>query len=553
MPSINGHGPKRAILYARVSTDEQARSGYSLAQQLEALRVYCERERYEVLEEVSDPGQSGASLERPGMDRVRDLVAAGGVSVVLAQDRDRFAREPAYHYLLRREFEERGTKIRALNDRGDDSPEGELTDGIMDQLAKYERAKIAERTRRGKIRKAREGKIVATRKPPYGFRYTETRDGLVVHEPEMLVVEKIFRLAAEGLGTSAIQRRLYNEKVPSPGGKGSWSRRSIKQLVMSDVYKPHTHQELSALVAPEVAAALDPAKEYGVRWWNRQARKTRQVSEQDVDGGRRYRRRNAVALRDRDEWIAVPVPPCLPRELVDQAQTMMVAHRAPERTRLARGWELRGTMRCRNCGVLMGTHTSTYNGGKKAYYYKCHPGRDYKRGTCQQRHVRAEPAEAAVWDFVSGLLKEPARISAGMERLIEQERNGRNGNPEREAKGWVERVAECDRLRRNYQDQQAAGLMTLEELRERIGELEEARRLALAELEALTQHEERVKGLERDRDALLESYAAALPSALDALGPEERNKLYRMLRLEVTPSDGGYELSGAFCGSALSP
>jgi DNA invertase Pin-like site-specific DNA recombinase len=118
MPSTNGHGPKRAILYARVSTDEQARSGYSLAQQLEALREYAAREGYQVIEEVSDPGQSGASLERPGMDRVRDLVAAGRVSVVLAHNRDRFAREPAYHYLLRKEFEEHGTKIRALNDRG---------------------------------------------------------------------------------------------------------------------------------------------------------------------------------------------------------------------------------------------------------------------------------------------------------------------------------------------------------------------------------------------------------------------------------------------------
>src|SRR5215204_5032237 len=105
MPSINGHGPRQAVLYARVSTDEQARSGYSLAQQLEALREHADREGYEVLEEVSDPGQSGASLERPGMDRVRDLVGTGGVAVVLAQDRDRIAREPAYHYLLRREFE----------------------------------------------------------------------------------------------------------------------------------------------------------------------------------------------------------------------------------------------------------------------------------------------------------------------------------------------------------------------------------------------------------------------------------------------------------------
>src|ERR671914_2116530 len=192
MPSTNGHGPKRAILYARVSTDEQARSGYSLAQQLEALREYAAREGYEVLEEVTDPGSSGASLERPGMDRVRDLVTGGGVSVVLAQDRDRIAREPAYHYLLRQEFEEHGTKIRALNDRGDDSPEGELTDGILDQLAKFERAKTAERTRRGKLKKAREGKIVAGPVPNYGFKFNDSRDGYEVEPSQMAVVRRIF-------------------------------------------------------------------------------------------------------------------------------------------------------------------------------------------------------------------------------------------------------------------------------------------------------------------------------------------------------------------------
>src|SRR5919202_157661 len=155
MASVNGRGPRRAVLYARVSTDEQARSGYSLAQQIEALRAYAAREGYEVLEEVTDAGYSGASLQRPGMDRVRNLVQESGVSVVLAQDRDRFAREPAYVYLLREEFEDCGCKLRSLNDRGVDSQEGELTDGILDQLAKFERAKMVERTRRGKQRKAR--------------------------------------------------------------------------------------------------------------------------------------------------------------------------------------------------------------------------------------------------------------------------------------------------------------------------------------------------------------------------------------------------------------
>src|SRR5687768_12622415 len=216
MPNTNGHGPKRAILYARVSTDEQARSGYSLAQQIEALRAYAAREGYEVLEEVTDPGQSGASLERPGMDRVRDLVAAGGVSVVLAQDRDRFSREPAYTYLLRREFEEHGCMMRSLNDRGDGSPEGELTDGILDQLAKYERAKIAERARRGKLRKAREGKMLRTSRPDYGFKYDETGDAYVVAEEEMRSVRRIFLHVSAGETLNSIKRKLELEGVSPP-------------------------------------------------------------------------------------------------------------------------------------------------------------------------------------------------------------------------------------------------------------------------------------------------------------------------------------------------
>src|SRR5688572_13233356 len=114
MPSTNGHGAKRAILYARVSTDEQARSGYSLSQQVKALREYAARENYEILDEVTDPGQSSVTLERPGMDRVRDLVAAGGVSVVLAQDVDRISREPWHYEYLRSWIADYGTQLRTL-------------------------------------------------------------------------------------------------------------------------------------------------------------------------------------------------------------------------------------------------------------------------------------------------------------------------------------------------------------------------------------------------------------------------------------------------------
>src|SRR5918994_1878443 len=285
MPSTNGHGPKRAILYARVSTDEQARSGYSLAQQIEALREYAAREGYEVVEEVQDAGQSGASLERPGMDRVRDLVAAGGISVVLAQDRDRFAREPAYHYLLRKEFEEYGCKIRALNDRGDDSPEGELTDGILDQIARYERAKIAERTRRGKLRKAREGKVIAGPSPDYGFLYNEERDNYVVDEDTMPVVRRIFEMiGAEGQSLWGVKKILEREGVPTPSGARYWSQAFLTLCVHNDAYRPHPYEEVVNLVSEEVAAKLDPGRSYGIWWYGKQRHVQKQSSTMGPNG-----------------------------------------------------------------------------------------------------------------------------------------------------------------------------------------------------------------------------------------------------------------------------
>jgi site-specific DNA recombinase len=550
MPSTNGHGLKRAdlwaILYARVSTDEQARSGYSLAQQLEALREYAAREGYEVLEEVVDAGQSGASLERPGMDRVRDLVVAGGVSVVLAQDRDRFAREPAYHYLLKREFAEHGTRLTALNDYGDDSPEGELTDDILDQLAKYERAKIAERTRRGKLQKARQGKLIASKKPPYGFRYNEARDGLVVHEPERRVVDRIFQLAAEGYGTKAMQTRLYREGIPSPTGKEVWHRPVLKRMVLSDTYKPHTYEETLELVPEQVAAYLKKEKSYGIRWWNRSSQKRRQVSEPTRNGQRHYRQKVEFAPRRREEWIATPVPAFLTRELVERARVMMSTPRPQERKNLARGWEVRGLIRCRSCGAAMTSHTAT-RGEKVYYYYRCHRSVDYRRNSCRQKMERAQKAEEAMWEFVSKVLKDPDRILAGMDVLIEQKRAELRGDPEREAKAWLECLAEVDQERRGYLKLAAKGRMSEVELDEALAVLEETRRTAERELEAIGGHREEIEQLERDRDAIKASWAAAVPGDLDRLTPNGRNELYHKLRLEISPTEDGYEITGPFC------
>jgi len=549
MPSPNGHGPKAAVLYARVSTDEQARSGYSLAQQLEALREHAVREGYEVLEEVSDPGQSGASLERPGMDRVRDLVAAGGVSVVLAQDRDRFAREPAYHFLLRREFEEHGTKIRALNDRGDDSPEGELTDGILDQLAKFERAKIAERTRRGKLRRAKEGKVVATHTPDYGFEYNEARDNYVVNEERMRVVRRIFRMVGvEGHSLNSVKKALDRERVPTPKGSLYWGNTFIQRVITDDVYKPHTFEEVRALVSEEVASRLDPAKCYGIWWFNRRRRIEKQVSLVSLDGRRRYQRRSTTTEKRREEWVAIPVPDAgIPREWVDSAREAIRDNVKFSRAG-GRCWELAGLMKCSECGCGMLGNSPT-NGARSRihHYYRCRTRHLEGKGACSMaKNIRAEEAEHTVWSFVSNLLLSPEALREGLNEMVEQERAGNHGNPEEEAAIWLDRLTDVERRRANFQDMAAEGLITFDELRTKLAALEETRQTARKELAALEGQTERLQALERDRDALLENYAQMMPEALEVLQPEERHRVYNMLRLRtVAFPDGSLEVSGA--------
>jgi site-specific DNA recombinase len=185
------------------------------------------------------------------MDRVRDLVAAGGVSVVLAQDRDRVARKPAYNYLLQEEFAEYGCKLTALNDYGDDSPEGALMRGIQDQFAEYERAKTAERTRRGKLRRAREGKVIAGPLPNYGFQYNSMRDNYVIDESKMRVVRRIFQLVGvEQVSIRGVKVDFDREGVPTPWRAKFWSTASIREIITEDVYKPHTYDEVKQLVAP---------------------------------------------------------------------------------------------------------------------------------------------------------------------------------------------------------------------------------------------------------------------------------------------------------------
>jgi site-specific DNA recombinase len=435
-------------------------------------------------------------------------------------------------------------QIRALNDRGDESPEGELTDGILDQLAKYERAKIAERTRRGKLRRAREGKVVATHTPDYGFEYNEARDNYVVNEERMRVVRRIFRMVGvEGHSLNSVKKTLDRERVPTPKGSLYWGNTFIQRVITDDVYKPHTFEEVRALISEEVTSCLDPASRYGVWWFNRRRRTERQVSEVSLDG-----RRSTTIEKPREEWVAIPVPDAgIPREWVDAAREA-ISDNVKFSHAGGRFWELSGLMKCSGCGCgMLGNSPTNGSRNKVHHYYRCRTRHLEGKGACSMsKNIRADEAEHAVWSFVTSLLLNPEALREGIDEMIERERGGNHGNPEEEVAVWLDRLADVEHKRASFQDMAAEGLITFDELRTKLAALEETRQTARRGLAVIEGRSERLRALEHDRDALLKNYAEMMPEALNSLEPEERHRIYNMLRLRaVAFPDGTLEVSGA--------
>jgi site-specific DNA recombinase len=494
----------KAILYARVSSQAQAgEDRYSMPQQLEALREYASREGYEVAEEVTDPGQSGVSLERPGLDRVRDLAQDGDVSVVLAQDRDRFAREPALLWLLEQELAVHGARLRALNNRGDGSPEGVLTDGILDQLAKYERAKTTERTRRGRLQRAKQGKVLPNRNPPYGFLYAD--GAFSVDEPKMAHVRKIFRLVGvEGKTLVAVKRTLDGDGVPTSHGAKYWDLSVIRRMLLNDIYLARPCEEVTALVAPEVAARLDSEKRYGVYWWNRQ-RVRRAMS-----GPTRYVRED----NDPSEWIAIPVSDSgIPPEWVERAMAAIEDRpsRMPDAGR--RLWELKGMLLC-PCGRHMTTFSSRRKYKSKTYFtyaYVCSYHRRHGSGSCEHaRYHKAERVEGRIRRLILDLVSCPEVMLGHVWEDVEREKE-RLKNTERERVAWAEELGKVERKRDALIEMRADGDITKEKFRDKVAELDARKAAAERELAALDATSERAKLLD-SLPGLIEEYIRELPS-----------------------------------------
>jgi site-specific DNA recombinase len=555
MPSTNGHGLKRAILYARVSSAEHV-EGYSLDQQIDALRAWAAREGFEVLAEVRDEGWSAAYLERPGLDRVRDMVEEGGVSVVVAQDADRITREPAHRAFLDGECERFGTRLLALDDWGDDTHEGELLRYLKGWVSKGERLKISERSRRGKREKARRGETVGNLRAPLGFRYTEDRKALEVDPEKMAVARRIFEMAASGDSLLAIKKALERDGVPTVTGKRSWHLKTLQQIVNNDVYRTRSVDELRAILpeggADTLAAKTGGAKRYGVWWYGTRRHHQRYGRELGHDGEKRYRKGSRNEEVPRAKWIAIPVPDCgLPPEVVDAARSARSEYRRPASTGYL--WQLSGgVMRCGGCGRAMsGVTGPPRKDGPRPRHYRCY--NRVRNGTeaCPNGvHHRVEKIEAEAWAEVSALLKDPERLRVGVDRVIEErKKSALRGDPARESTHWHEELEKVENMRSGYLDQQAEGIISMTELKGKFAALDERRAVAERELAEIAHHQEHLAELERGFEELEALYREQAREGLNLYTPQDRHDAYRSLGIHgIAHPDGSLELTGSVLG-----
>ncbi len=372
---------KKAVVYTRVSTVEQAK-GYSLPTQLESCRAYAGERAYIIVAEFSDK-HTGTEIDRPGLNQLLQFVASEDVDIVIVHDLDRLSREPAYQAILEMELASSGVHVDYVLGQYEDSPEGDLSKMIKGAISKYENRQRVERSRRGKMGRARSGYVIATgARAPYGYTYiSEPHKGwLVIDEAEARVVRQIYAWLLEGQTCYAIARTLHEQHILTRGDlfdavakkaqPGAWSPSTVRRMVVNETYK-------------------------GVWYFG----KTRR---QKVNG------KIVQKATPKDEWIAVDVPAIIDAEIWEHAQGMLAKNKQEATRNTRRHYLLRGLVFCR-CGRRW---TGRYKNHLKRAYYRC-PVTEKERWMCScdmPGGIRQEKFEDAIWNTVSGALLNPENL-----------------------------------------------------------------------------------------------------------------------------------------------
>ena len=505
---------RTAAIYARVSSDRQ-KEEQTIASQRAALLEYAKAHGYTVPSQwiFQDEGYSGSVLVRPSLERLRDLACEGSIEAILVHSPDRLSRKYAYQVLLMEEFARHGVEILFIHSPAASTPEEQLLVQLQGMIAEYERAQIAERTRRGKRHRAQSGLVNVLCGAPYGYRYikkSETSTAFYeVIEEQASVVRQVYGLyTEEGQSIGAIVRWLNAQGIPTRKGNSLWERTTVWAMLRNPAYQ-------------------------GMACFG----KTEKAERQKVTRLLRQRggfssRSSANKERPRKEWIAIPVPAIVSAETFALAEERLQQNKifASRHTKVPT--LLQGMLICQICGYVY-YRTSTRTSARKLYYYRClgSEGWRYPEGrVCTNQPVRQDYLDDLVWREVMKLLEDPGLIRNEMERRIRELQESNPSKVRKEA--LVKTIARvqngADRLLDAYQE----GLLSLEQLRRRMPELkkrESALRAELQTMEASVVDRERCLRLVGN----LKGFLSSLHRSAQTLDVKDRQRVLRLVVKEI--------------------
>lgn len=486
-------------IYARVSTEEQAKSGFSLKDQIRECQKKAGTDQYK---QYIDEGISGEFLDRPALSRLRQDVRDGLITKVVCLDPDRLSRKLMHQLLITEEFDRKGIQLVFVNGEYARTPEGQLFYSMRGAIAEFEKAKINERMSRGRREKARQGRVLRDFQV-YGYNYDKETEQMIINEEEAAVVRLIFDLFTKPgtvQGMNGIAHYLTKEGIPTKRGKGVWHRQVVRQILMNQAYIGEFYQN---------------------RW-----------NTEGMLGNKHKSKEERVPMKERprEEWILIPCPPIIEREQFEYAQKLLQDSRRRWAKKSRHEYLLSGLLRCAHCGNTM-TGRRAKNWNKYEFEYTDRKNTAGAQNPGCGRRVKTADLDSEVWETIRSWLENPDEVAAAAEAENEREEVPFE---QMEIARLEKEIEKAKAGRKRILSLFAAGMdIGEEEVRETMRTLKEKEETATKQLEELKARIREIKEEKFNQNLLSEAAEYYLSKSQEELAFDDKQQIIRQLVREI--------------------
>jgi len=451
-----------AAIYARVSTDIQAEHGYSIETQIAACEKYAQSLGASTIQKYIDDGYSGAYLERPALDSLRDALQMKLYDTVICYTPDRFARKLSHQLLLTEEVENSGASLHFVNGEYKDTPEGRMFYQMQGAFAEYEREKIRERTMRGKRGKLRSGLPIAN-SHVFGYGFDKETKQFIINPAEAEIVRLVFKLYTEDMvgGTDYVALKLMEMNVPSPKGNPKWQGSNICRMLKKEMYT---------------------GEYYANKFYYRKT----------------GAHKRTVTVRPQNEWIRLTCPAIIDKETFETAQHLLSANKkAKSVTKSKHFYLLQGIMKCARCGRSIVILSAT--SGK---YYACISNLRLKQLStpCKARLAKTQVVDNAFWEMLLKLCSSKDKL----EKYIKSTDKGTKSlSVQNNIDAMKKRLEQIDTEKSTLVDWFTQGLLTQEAVSEKLAKLTSEAAKIKQKLSQPSTSEQSAVDVDKVREAIL--------------------------------------------------